>query len=249
MNQQSWARAPIIFGQFLWIIILVPILGVSGYSFYVIARYFGVPSIIAISMSTCFDGVALLAATYAIRYAEKGLNGSGPRTAVRVFVAIGAFLQTFHARITHEPNGAWLLWASLPIAAAVVYEIHLRWAKKEALAKADASSPSFGALSWILFPAQTLSALRDVIRQRMEFIRAQAMRRTKVVNIIAEDREPKAPQRLHAVGGKKRSKHAPVAHIRRWAKQQPQFAGRVGDFARLPNDVVDAYYRAHQRAG
>jgi uncharacterized protein DUF2637 len=244
MKQESWARASAITGQFLWVIILIPILGVSGYSFYIIARYFGVPPIVAIAMSTCFDGVALLAATYAIRYAEKGLNGSGPRMAVRLFVAIGAF----HARITHEPNGAWILWASLPIAAAVVYEIHLRWAKKEALARADSSSPAFGALSWILFPLDTLSALRDVIRQRMEFVRAQSLRRTKVVGIIAEDNEPKAPPRLHTVGGRKRSKHAPVAHIRRWAKQQPEYASRVGDFARLPADVVDAYYRAHQRS-
>jgi hypothetical protein len=221
-------------------------LGVSGYSFYIIARYFGVPPLIAIAMSTCFDGVALLAATYAIRYAEKGLNGSGPRTAVRVFVAIGAYLQTFHARITHEPNGAWLLWASLPIAAAVVYEIHLRWAKRSALARADAASPAFGALSWLLFPMDTLRSLRDVIRQRIEFIRTQAMKRTKVVSLITNDDEPKAPPQLRPVGGSKRDrKHAPVRHIRQWAKDEGY---DVSDFARLPRDIHVAYAKAHGRS-
>jgi hypothetical protein len=160
----------VIVHSFLWLIILVPILGVSAYSLYAIGRFLGAPWFIAIAFSTCFDGVALLAARYSVMYAQAGLSGSMPRTTVRVFAAIAAFLQTFHARIHHGPPGSWILWASLPIGAVLVYEIHIRWERRKALAKNGqiypAPLPQFGFMTWILFPISTLDKFREIVVAR-----------------------------------------------------------------------------------
>ncbi len=156
--------------SFLWLVVLVPILGVSAYSLYYIGRYFGAPWFIAIAFSTCFDGVALLAAGYSVRYAQAGLSGGFPRSIVRIFALIAAFLQTFHARIGHELPGAWILWASLPVGAVLVYEIHIRWERRKALARAGsiypAPLPQFGLMSWLLFPLSTLNQLREITLAR-----------------------------------------------------------------------------------
>jgi hypothetical protein len=162
----------VIVGGFLWLVVLVPILGVSAYSLYFIGRYLGAPWYIAIAFSTCFDGVALFAARKSVDYAQAGLSGSFPRIVVRTFALLAAFIQTFHSRITGELPGAWILWASLPIGAMVVYEIHIRWERRKALARAGSIYPSplpaFGLMTWILFPLSTLNKLRDITKARRE---------------------------------------------------------------------------------
>jgi Protein of unknown function (DUF2637) len=179
MNKASVGRAVHAFARgSLWIVVLVPILGVSAYSFFYVGRHFGVPWYIAAAISTCFDGVALLAADYSVKYAQEGLSGSVPRAVVRLFAVVGAFLQTFHARLGHEPPGGWVLWASLPIGAVLVYEIHLRWARRTALARAGATYPaplpSFGLMTWLLFPLTTLSKLRLIVERRRAILVAKA---------------------------------------------------------------------------
>jgi hypothetical protein len=162
----------VIVGGFLWLVVLLPILGVSAYSLYFIGRYLGAPWYIAIAFSTCFDGVALFAARKSVDYAQAGLSGSFPRIVVRTFALLAAFIQTFHSRITGELPGAWILWASLPIGAMVVYEIHIRWERRKALARAGSIYPSplpaFGLMTWILFPFSTLNKLRDITKARRE---------------------------------------------------------------------------------
>ena len=157
-------------GGFLWLVVLVPILGVSAYSLYYIGRYLGAPPYIAIAFSTCFDGVALFAARKSVDYAQAGLSGSFPKFVVRLFAFLAAFLQTLHVRINHEPKMAAILWASLPIGAMLVYEMHIRWERRKALARSGsiypAPLPSFGLMSWILFPLSTLNKLRDITEAR-----------------------------------------------------------------------------------
>jgi hypothetical protein len=156
--------------SFLWLVVLTPILAVSAYSLYWVARHFGVPWYFAIAMSTCFDGVALLAADYSVKYAQAGLSGSWPRSVVRIFALTAAFLQTYHAKLGHEPTGGWVLWAALPIGAVTVYEIHIRWERRKALARSGsiypAPLPSFGIVTWLLFPLSTLDKLRDIVHAR-----------------------------------------------------------------------------------
>jgi hypothetical protein len=159
-----------IVGGFLWLVVLVPILGVSAYSLYAIGRYLGVPPAIAIAFSTCFDGVALFAARKSVDYAQAGLSGSLPKAVVRVFAITAAFLQTLHVRIGHEPRAAAILWASLPIGAMLVYEIHIRWERRKALARSGQIYPSplpqFGLMTWALFPLSTLNQLRSITLAR-----------------------------------------------------------------------------------
>jgi hypothetical protein len=293
----------VVTGSFLWLIILIPILGVSGYSFFTIARYFGVPWYVAIAVSTCFDGVALFAARKSVDYAQEGLSGSFPRSVVRVFAAIGAYLQTFHSRIGHELPGAWVIWASLPIGAVIVYEIHVRWEKRKALARSGsiypAPLPQFGLMSWVLFPWSTLMELRTIVMARRKALsRAAAtltasmereagrvrpvrdktfaeplpepvpeeaadgsqMAQERISADVRQERTEATVSRLSDAAKKRRHKlndggrtfhsgsksaHSPVKHIRAWAKQQPEWAGKIGDHARLPQAVKDAYYAAH----
>ena len=249
----------------LWAIILIPILAVSAYSLYVVARYFGVPPIIAIAMSTCFDGVALLCANYSIRYAEQGLNGTVPRMAVRLFALLGAYVQTFHARIGgNSLSGSWILWASLPIAAVVVYEVHIRWAKREALIAANATftapRPEFGTLTWVMYPAETWNALRNVIGVRKDAITRHALASPQIVAAVEPVKRaavlpPKTPNRsrpLHvadatdaanaAKANRSADKRAPVKHVRKWANSHGY---DLGDRGRVPAQAHLDYLAAH----
>jgi hypothetical protein len=89
---------------------------------------------------------------------------------VRAFAITAAFLQTLHVRIGHEPKAAAILWASLPIGAMLVYEIHIRWERRKALARAGSVYPSplpqFGFMTWLLFPLSTLTQLRTITLAR-----------------------------------------------------------------------------------
>ena len=155
---------------FLWLFVLAPILGVSGWSFFWIAEHWGAPWFVAIAVSTCFDGAALLMASYSVRYAEEGLSGSGPRTVVRLIVGAGVFIQTFHAHLDHEPPGGIVLWGSLPVISMLVYETHVHWIRRKALSRRGHAYPtplpSFGAATWILFPWTTLTFLREIVEGR-----------------------------------------------------------------------------------
>lgn len=259
----------------LWAIILIPILAVSGYSLYFVARYLQAPWYIAIALSTCFDGVAILAADYSVRYAELGLSGGVPRTIVRLFALIGAFLQTFHARLGHEPAGSWVLWASLPIGAVLVYEMHIRWARRKALARGGhvypAPLPSFGLMAWVLFPWTTLVKMRVIVERRRGALVAAAekvtddfIKRTSRPIVTERLRDPEPEEdvvnedevvvpneelEVHRQRRKGRGNaHAPTRHIRKWAQGQPDRFGPIGDRARLPGHIVAAYEQEVERA-
>jgi hypothetical protein len=201
-------------------------------------------------MSTAFDGSAMLAASYAIRYAEKGLNGSMPRMAVRLFAIIAAYLQTFHARVTHEPQGAWIMWASLPVIAAILYEIHLRYAKREALLRAGSTyatpSPAFGPLAWVLFPKETMRGLKAIVERRRDAILSHAMNRTRIIAAVEPVKRPALPEDDHSANktpGSHRDhpsgrRDAPVLHMRRWLQQNGH---EIGDFGRIPADLQALY--------
>ena len=160
----------VVISSFLWLVVLVPILGVSAYSLFYIGIWLGAPWYIAIAFSTCFDGVALFAARKSVDYAQAGLSGSFPRFVVRLFAFGAAYLQTLHAQINNEPRKAAILWAALPIGAMLVYEMHIRWERRKALARAGSTYPSplpsFGLMSWLLFPFSTLNQLRDITKAR-----------------------------------------------------------------------------------
>jgi hypothetical protein len=269
-----------IVGGFLWLVVLVPILGVSAYSLYFIGRYLGAPPYVAIAFSTCFDGVALFAARKSVDYAQAGLSGSFPKFVVRLFAFLAAFLQTLHVRINHEPKMAAILWASLPIGAMLVYEMHIRWERRKALARSGsiypAPLPSFGLMTWILFPLSTLNKLRDITLARRgalvtaaNVVVADFQREAAKVRNTRERIEPAveaseeaaeadvAPaevlerhraRRTAPANGTWEAKRKPDIHIREWARAQPEYKGRVGERGRIPADIKEAY-RAKEASG
>jgi hypothetical protein len=176
------------FSRFIWLLVLAPILVLSAYSLYWVGRHFGVPPLIAITISTCFDGAALKSADYSLKYAQKGLSGTLPNTFTRLLALTSAFLQTFHARLAGEPPGAWILWSSLPVIAVVLYEIHLRLERFKALARTGqvypAPVPKWGIASWVLFPFATLNSFRDIIKARSSALKTAGM--TVIADFQAE---------------------------------------------------------------
>jgi hypothetical protein len=173
------AALRIAYTRFIWLLVLVPILGVSAYSYYWVARHFGVPPGIAIFFSTCYDGAALVGADYSLKYAQKGMSGSKPRAFVNCLALVSAFLQTFHARLAGEPPGAWIMWASLPVIAVVLYDIHIHYERRKAQARSGSIYPSplpkYGIVRWFLFPLGTLSDLRDIIVARSRALQTVAL--------------------------------------------------------------------------
>jgi hypothetical protein len=205
-------------------------------------------------MSTCFDGVALLAADYSVKYAQAGLSGSWPRSVVRIFALTAAFLQTYHAKLGHEPTGGWVLWAALPVGAVTVYEIHIRWERRRALARSGAiypaPLPSFGIVTWVLFPFSTLDKMRDIVQaRRTALVRAaneviasfdkdsqREMRKARVDIPPPPKREPLTPDELE-LHRKQREQRAPHP------KANPVRSHTIGDV------VVNAHRpSAHVRA-
>jgi hypothetical protein len=197
LNPRKWAKTTLT-GS-LWLIVLVPLLAISGYSLYFVATALGVPKLFAIPMSAGFDGTTLLAAEYSLRYAQAGLSGSGPRTVVRLGALLAAFIQTLHARLGHEPAGSWALWAALPILAVVVYDIHIRWERRRALAAAGvaypAPLPAFGSVTWIMFPMSTWSSMRGIVEARRGAVVEAANKRHTTLDgrdyhVIAQEPAP-----------------------------------------------------------
>lgn len=254
-SAQAIGTANKVLNKALWAIILVTILGVSGYSLFFVARSLGVPPPIAVAFSTCFDGVALLAANYSLRYAQAGLSGSFPRAVVRIAAACAAFVQTLHVYFGHEPPGAALVWASLPVSAVTVYEIHIRWERRKALAKAGqvypSPLPSFGLITWALYPLRSIVSLERIVGRRMEAIERMAMDRPALAAVEEPKAETVPKVTLPRAGvtdittARRRSAHAPKKHIREWAKAQGL---PISDRARIPA-AIEEQYRAANGAG
>jgi hypothetical protein len=186
-NPKDTRRAIGLVDDFLWLFILGPVLAVSGWSLWWVATHIGVPTLVAVGFSACFDGAALLAARYSLKYAERGLSGTFPRAVTRLWAGLAAFVQTLHATLAGEPRAAALVWASLPITAVVVYEIHMRWVKREALARAGtiypAALPGFGILTWVMFPWKTWFSMRRVVGKRKDAIVTAAESRPAILTI------------------------------------------------------------------
>lgn len=164
--------------RFGWLIILAGTLSISWWSLYFVARHEGAPPLIAGIVSTAFDGVALLSADYALRYARLGLSGIGPRITVYLFAAMSAYINSRHAVIDHQPQFVELLWGVPSIGAILVYEFHVRWERRNALARAGrvaAPLPTYGIWTWVRYPWKTLKRISAVIDYRSEAITARHM--------------------------------------------------------------------------
>lgn len=159
-----------------WLIILAAVLSMSTYSLFFVGRHIGVPTPFALIGSACFDGVAMLSAVYALRYAELGMSGTGPRMAVFVFGALSAALNGFHAVVGHEPRFAIVWWIGPPIAAVITLEFHLRWTRRAALMEHGLIAKSFRPLGrrvWTDHPLDAFRTRRAISAERLRQIAAE----------------------------------------------------------------------------
>jgi hypothetical protein len=188
---ETWrAKASGLTEDFLWAVILVPILAISWIGFYTIARAVGVPTIFAAGMSAAFDGVALFAARIGLKHRRKGFSGYLARITVVSFAALGAFVQSFHGRSqTWIHAHDWIVWATVPIAACLAYELHLGWVHRKQLIRNGYVHPSaksgYGPATWILTRG-TFGEYRAGLRARRAFISAGNLSRFQ----LEEARQP-----------------------------------------------------------
>lgn len=181
-------------GEFLWAIILVPILAISWIGFYTIARDVGIPPVFAAGMSAAFDGLALFAARIGLRHRRKGFSGYLARATVLAFAALGAFVQSFHGESQSWIQAhSWIVWATAPVAACIAYELHLGWVHRKQLIRQGYHHPSaksgFGPATWMHFPTGTLREYRSGLRARRTFIAQSNLKRFEV----EEAAQPKLP--------------------------------------------------------
>jgi hypothetical protein len=135
-----------------------------------------------------------------------------------------------------------VFWASLPIGAVTVYEVHIRFERRKALAKSGvhypAPLPAFGLVTWLLFPLATLSNLREIVGKRKDAILAAARGRPT----IAETAEDTPKRNLSVVGGTAKARpkagvsaHSPKRLHRAWLKEHGY---PVKDRARIPANLL-----------
>jgi hypothetical protein len=180
--------------EFLWVVILIPVLAISWVGFYTIARAVGVPPVFAAGMSAAFDGVALFAARIGLKHRRKGFSGYLARATVIIFAGLGAFVQSFHGETTAWVHAhAWIVWATAPVAACLCYELHLGWVHRKQLIRQGYHHPSaksgFGPATWLVLGG-TWGEYRKVLRARRDFIAAGNLSRF----VLEEAAQPTLPK-------------------------------------------------------
>jgi hypothetical protein len=249
-------------------VVLFVILTISAYSLYFVARHLGVPKIFAMGMSTAYDGTALLAADKSLQYAQEGRSGAVPRAVMIVFAGLSAWLNSLHAILGSESPLAIPMWAGLPIAAATVFELHTSQARAKALArqgkKYPAPLPSWGGVTWLLFPAKTLLQLKSYVAARsgalaitQEYAIEDGLNERTLPrnNPEWEANERTGPERTNERPARRpngtngqvlkfgRAGHAPERHIREWARTRGY---KVGVRGAIP-EWIKAEYAAERR--
>jgi len=229
--------------RFGWLIVLVASLGTSAWSLFFVATHEGAPPEIAAVVSACFDGVALICADYALRYARIGDSGLAPRMTVFIFAGLSAYVNSQHAVILHEPEFVRILWGVPSVGSILVYEFHVRWERRTALARANriaAPLPVYGIWTWLRYPRKTLRRISSVIDYRADLITKRNMPAPKTRSggtsqeTVSENEET-PDEFLKLVPD-------PIelnpAEIRLWAKSRG-FA--VNSRGPIPDDLIERY--------
>jgi Protein of unknown function (DUF2637) len=152
--------------RFSWIVVVAVALGISWWSLYAVGRYIGMPPLPAAGVSTVFDGAALVAAHIALKHAEKhGDTGLAARVSVMLLVLGSAFLNGFHASILRDRLPAYMLFAMPPVVSWLIFELHTRWIRRDALISAGRVArplPVFGHNVWVDHPFSTYRIRRKI---------------------------------------------------------------------------------------
>ena len=251
--------------RFAWLIILACALGISGWSLFYVARHEGAPIPVALVVSACVDGAALVCADLAMDAMTKGYSAAAPRLAVWIFAGAGAWLNSYHAIIAHESSFVRVLWAVPSITAVVVYEFRSRSIRQGVLTKQHKNTPplpTMGALSWLLFPRETFTSTRKLVayqRRRMleryapgafsGFPEGKSESFSGPPESFSGPREsfPAPPESfpgreessLPVIESSSVSSIVPIGEIRTWAKGKGYPVNERGS---LPADIIQRYY-------
>lgn len=208
-------------GKLGWLIVVIAALALSFWSLYFVATYYGLPQPLAIIVSTAFDGAAIVCADLTLKYARSyGDSGLAPRMAVFLLAGASAYLNSQHAILNHDGKPAIILYACPPIIAVLLFELHSRYERRNALRKAGRvakSLPVFGRWAWILFPIKSFKMMRGIVARRMaqhEMAENEQIITTNVM-VMTEARQ-----------------------VRAWALQRGL---NIGSKGRIPGEIVQAF--------
>lgn len=208
-------------GKLGWLIVVVAALALSFWSLFYVARHYGLPLPLATIVSCCFDGAAIVCADLALKYARSyGDSGLAPRIAVFVLAGASAYLNSQHAVLAHDPKAAVILYASPPIIAVMLFELHSRYERRNALRKTGRVAktlPVFGRWSWILFPIRSYKMMRGIVKRRLNQFDEQSINESTVANVLVM---------------------AEARQVRAWAASQGFI---VGDRGRIPGEIMAAF--------
>ena len=166
---------------FAWLAVVISALALSNWSLLFVGHHYGLPVILAALLSVSLDGAALVAADISLRHArEHGSSGTSARAAVFTCAGISAWLNSEHAAMLREQFPAHVMFAAPPVIALVLFELHTRWERRDALRAAGRLAeplPVFGAFTWLLHPLAVFLAVRRVTLARLNAKTAAEFRR------------------------------------------------------------------------
>jgi hypothetical protein len=107
----------------LTLLVLVPGLGISAWSFYGYGRDATAPMMLAMSASIAIDGIGLFAAFFAARFTNRGQSARFPRLVTYAMIVGSVYINWEHASSKHWSNGLHVFVSAPAVAAAFAFEI------------------------------------------------------------------------------------------------------------------------------
>ncbi|MGW1071544.1 DUF2637 domain-containing protein [Streptomyces sp. NPDC002537] len=136
----------------------------TGWSLYVVTRYYGTPSPVAVAAVAAFDGLAYAALRLASEASSEGRSAVGARLTAVAMAAISVALNSEHSGLIHGGIVASLAFSSPGVGLLAVSE--LSWAGPRAAKRAQrGESPfrpaSLGGWSWVMAPVRAGRSVRQ----------------------------------------------------------------------------------------
>jgi hypothetical protein len=137
--------------------------GITAWSLYVVARYFGVPSGLALTTAVVFDGIALGCLHLASEAVKAGRSAAGPLAFAFGMGGISVYLNNFHADLIHGGLPASMFFSTPTVGLLALS--YLSWAGVRSQARAERGDtpmrlPSYGFLTWLLASSEAGEEVR-----------------------------------------------------------------------------------------
>ena len=160
-----------------WLIVVGSALAMSWWSLFELALSYDVPLVLAIGVSTIYDGAALVLGDLARRYAMTTDSGLVPRIGMFVLVLLSAWLNQRHAILLGLALPGQVLFSAPSLVAGAVWELMRRWEHREAMravGRVSEALPVLGRWSWMLFPWRSLGTQRSLIGAQLSAVALNA---------------------------------------------------------------------------